>query len=256
MKDRLFPLKPGTKEPAISDWQTKAGKVETNGNVGIATGKGLVVIDIDNYEAWHEIRPELGDVDFTSYPQVTTPRGGRHIYMRVDEAFTNANSFPKGIDVRGDGGFVVAPPTPGYAGTVPTLDSIPLAPATVLNFLRPHTKAAPSTPREELQQSPAAWDRFNGHASNADTAAYLEQLGWTIGHTNRDGVIHLIRPGKTEGTSGTVGAVATGVFYCHTSSDPVFSEETPYDALHVYAHLHHDGDLAAADRAAEARYGG
>ena len=39
MKDRLFPLKPGTKEPAISDWQTKAGKVETNGNVGIATGK-------------------------------------------------------------------------------------------------------------------------------------------------------------------------------------------------------------------------
>ena len=193
MKDRLFPLKPGTKEPAISDWQTKAGKVETNGNVGIATGKGLVVIDIDDYEAWQEVRPELGDVDFTSYPQVTTPRGGRHIYMRVDEAFTNANSFPKGIDVRGDGGFVVAPPTPGYAGTVPTLDSIPLAPATVLNFLRPHTKAAPSTPREELQQSPAAWDRFNGHASNADTAAYLEQLGWTIGHTNRDGVIHVIR---------------------------------------------------------------
>ena len=147
MKDRLFPLKPGTKEPAISDWQTKAGKVETNGNVGIATGKGLVVIDIDDYEVWQEVRPELGDVDFTSYPQVTTPRGGRHIYMRVDEAFTNANSFPKGIDVRGDGGFVVAPPTPGYAGTVPTLDSIPLAPATVLNFLRPHTKAAPSTPR-------------------------------------------------------------------------------------------------------------
>lgn len=256
MKDRLFPLKPGTKEPAISDWQTKAGKVETNGNVGIATGKGLVVIDIDDYEAWQEVRPELGDVDFTNYPQVTTPRGGRHIYMRVDEAFTNANSFPKGIDVRGDGGFVVAPPTPGYAGTIPTLDSIPLAPATVLNFLRPHTKAAPSTPREELQQSPAAWDRFNGHASNADTAAYLEQLGWTISHTNRDGVIHVIRPGKTEGTSGTVGAVATGVFYCHTSSDPIFSEETPYDALHVYAHLHHDGDLAAADRAAEARYGG
>jgi len=46
------------------------------------------------------------------------------------------------------------------------------------------------------------------------------------------------------------------VFYCHTSSDPIFNEETPYDALHVYAHLHHDGDLAAADKAAEARYGG
>ena len=41
------------------------------------------------------------------------------------------------------------------------------------------------------------------------------------------------------------------MFY-YTSSDPVFSEETPYDALHVYAYLHHDGDLAAADRAAEA----
>jgi hypothetical protein len=257
MKDRLFPLKPGTKEPAINDWQTKAGNVETNGNVGIATGDGLVVIDIDDYEAWSEVRPELGDVDFTSYPQVTTPRGGRHIYMRVDEAFTNANSFPKGIDVRGDGGFVVAPPTPGYQGTVPTLDLIPLAPSTVLSYLRPRrTEPSTTTSRDDLKASPAAWDRFNGHATNQDTANYLEQLGWTIGHTGRDDIIHVIRPGKTEGTSGTVGAVAPGVFYCHTSSDPVFSEETPYDAIHIYAHLHYGGDYAAADKAAEARYGG
>lgn len=106
------------------------------------------------------------------------------------------------------------------------------------------------TPRSELLESPFTWDRYNGAATSEHTASLMEQLGWTRSFTTRAGVIHLERPGKDEGsTSATVGAVAEGVLYVHTSSDPLFDEATPYDAADVYAQLHHGGDRAAAERA-------
>jgi len=53
---RVFPLEPGKKTPAVKGWQAKATKNEqtirkvwTHGsfNIGVVTGDGLIVIDVD-----------------------------------------------------------------------------------------------------------------------------------------------------------------------------------------------------------------
>lgn len=74
-------------------------------NIGIATGakSGIVVLDIDN-ESFLEEVPET--------VECFTGGGGRHLYFRCPEwhVKNTANVLP-GLDSRGDGGYVVAPPS-------------------------------------------------------------------------------------------------------------------------------------------------
>lgn len=92
-------------------------------NLAIATGQGLVVLDLD-------VDPSKGldgvaalaalGVDVPATRTVRTPRGGVHLYFRTDAAPDVANSQGKlgpGIDVRGRGGYVVAPPSLHCRGT-------------------------------------------------------------------------------------------------------------------------------------------
>lgn len=119
----VFPLKPGQKSPAFKGWQAKSttdaavirawwGKNPAF-NIGIDCGKsGLTVIDYDaaggkegltirdNWRQSH-IMPDTWTV--------RTPRGGVHEYYRATGK-TAAGLYP-GVDVRGVGGLVAAPPS-------------------------------------------------------------------------------------------------------------------------------------------------
>ena len=86
----------------------------SNANVGIATGAGLVVIDVDarhgggdtlaELEARHGRLPETVSVE--------TGGGGEHLYFRTDaEVRNSAGELGPGLDVRGAGGYAVAPPS-------------------------------------------------------------------------------------------------------------------------------------------------
>src|SRR5262249_23231989 len=44
-------------------------------------------------------------------PRVLTGGGGVHLYFAVDQPLGNRTGLAPGIDLRGDGGFVVAPPS-------------------------------------------------------------------------------------------------------------------------------------------------
>lgn len=120
-----FPLKPNSKRPDLPSWQayqTKRATIEQIGawvdddpsrNIGIATGavSGVVVLDLDSPAA--AAAAALKGVPATV--EALTPRG-RHLYFRYDpdQPITVAvggtgNSLPTGVDVRGDGGYVVAP---------------------------------------------------------------------------------------------------------------------------------------------------
>jgi len=81
-------------------------------NVGIVTGaiSGLCVVDIDEPEG-HEALSEFIP-DSLLMPSVETPRGGRHLYFRFpsEPIGNNARVIP-GCDFRGEGGYVVAPPS-------------------------------------------------------------------------------------------------------------------------------------------------
>ena len=89
-------------------------------NIGIATGSisgGIVVIDIDidedkgvyGDESLREWESEHGELPETW--RAITGRGGYHIYYRSDEKIKNATNLYPGIDIRGEGGYVVAPPS-------------------------------------------------------------------------------------------------------------------------------------------------
>lgn len=91
-------------------------------NVGIATGpeSGLVVLDVDvdlqkgtdGEASLRELEANHGQMPMTV--EAETGRGGRHILFHYPEVGAIKNSAGKvgaGIDVRGDGGYVVAPPS-------------------------------------------------------------------------------------------------------------------------------------------------
>lgn len=89
-------------------------------NVGIVTGEpsgGLVVIDIDVDEdkgkdgfaaivAWQQ---EHGN--FPGTVTARTGRGGWHLYYRSNKLYKNGQNANLSIDLRGDGGYIVAPPS-------------------------------------------------------------------------------------------------------------------------------------------------
>ncbi len=96
-----------------------------NANVGIVTGEvsGIIVLDIDGEKGLRSLESVgLPFEDLPVSPTVNTGGGGKHIYYRYpeDENFqTKAGVLPK-VDIRGKGGFVVAPPSMHMSGTAYT----------------------------------------------------------------------------------------------------------------------------------------
>lgn len=117
------------KIPTSSDWPTKASsepemivdmwKKHPTANVGIATGpkSGIIVFDFDIKNGVNGIQslrqrfPDITEEEFN--PHVETPSGGLHLYFKWDENYpvTTAAGVLEGIDIRGDRGFVMAPPS-------------------------------------------------------------------------------------------------------------------------------------------------
>jgi predicted P-loop ATPase len=82
-------------------------------NVAIATGAGLLVVDIDG-KAGEESLSKLEDENGVLPDTVScvTGSGGVHYYFRVDVSIkSSAGNLGDGIDIRCDGGYVVAPPS-------------------------------------------------------------------------------------------------------------------------------------------------
>jgi hypothetical protein len=103
-----------TDEATITMWWQRW----PDANVGIATGKksNIVAIDIDLQHGGEETLRAMeecqGPLPLT--PETITGNGGRHVFFRYPAEGTIKNSAGKlgpGIDVRGEGGYVVAPPS-------------------------------------------------------------------------------------------------------------------------------------------------
>ncbi|MCJ7833851.1 bifunctional DNA primase/polymerase [Cuneatibacter sp. NSJ-177] len=126
----VFPLKPKSKFPAtengfhsattdreeISRWWDK----HPDYNIGIATGSisgGVFVIDLDidedkglnGYEVLKEWQREHGDLPETW--MAITGRGGYHLFYKDNSTVRSKVGIYEGVDIRGDGGYVVAPPS-------------------------------------------------------------------------------------------------------------------------------------------------
>ncbi len=81
-------------------------------NIGICTGDGLMVLDVDPENGGSTVGLSLPDTR-----RVVTHSGGEHWYYRVrGDVRNSAGQVGVGLDIRGDGGYVIAPPSLGYTG--------------------------------------------------------------------------------------------------------------------------------------------
>ena len=125
---RVFPCKPRDKVPATAhgckDATTDPAQIAAwwDGtylyNVGLATGGGLVVLDVDiNHSAGKYGDETLAELEAQHGPlpetwMCLTGGGGVHYYFACDDpALTVGTGFAPGLDYRGAGGYVVAPPS-------------------------------------------------------------------------------------------------------------------------------------------------
>jgi hypothetical protein len=121
----VFPIKPGQKTPltahGVKDATTDTQKINgwwtkwPDANIAVACGKasGIYVLDVDVTED--------GKVDgretlrsLPTLPQGVrqeTPRGGFHAFYHTDDPPANKNSFLPGLDLRGEGYYVLLAPS-------------------------------------------------------------------------------------------------------------------------------------------------
>ena len=121
----VLAVKSNNKEPLYdSELQPNGGKSATNdyeiaeklfkkypdANIGIATGKisGINVIDLDDKSAVANLKEVGLEIPKTRY--VKTPRG-YHFYIEYDENLSQTAGLVDKVDVRADGGYVLAPPS-------------------------------------------------------------------------------------------------------------------------------------------------
>lgn len=126
----VFPLKYRDKVPltrnGCKDATTDAAQIKAwwqkypNANIGLATGsvsQNIFVIDldidedrgIDGYHSLEDWQREHGD--FPETWTAITGRGGYHLYYRGNGRVKNRAGIIDGVDIRGNGGYVVAPPS-------------------------------------------------------------------------------------------------------------------------------------------------
>ena len=216
---------------------------------------------------------------------VVSPSDGRHLLYRVDgpvdgntKLARNANSETL-IETRGEGGFVVLPPSHGtvhpsgkpWRTSRGAFDSIVTLTvderAALFAVARSFDEAPAPKPVQPVTSSQRArlkqwrpdcvigdswFDAVVAHLESTWTMqALLEHYGWTHVYDDRHGRQLLRRPGKDEGVSGSVNG--NGRFHPFSSSTPFPSARADkgaptYDLLDVIAVYEHQGDRQAAAR--------
>jgi len=94
---------------AVQEWFTKFPQT----NIAVVTGKisNLVIIDIDPRHGGNEER--FKDIITV---KSRTGGGGMHIYFQFEGGIENKAGIQEGIDVRGEGGYAVLPPSDHESG--------------------------------------------------------------------------------------------------------------------------------------------
>jgi predicted P-loop ATPase len=167
----VFPCRPRAKEPAnrhgFKEATTEKGSIVAawtargTANVAIATGKvsGLVVLDVDprngGDQSLHELERLHGPLPETV--SVATGGGGRHFYFAAPIDVVGSGRAADGLDVKGDGGYVIAPPSihpsgGGYTWARPP-GSVPLAACPDWVRPAPRAKAVKTAPPDDASTS-------------------------------------------------------------------------------------------------------
>jgi len=117
----MFPCK--DKRPLVTNWQELATDSEAQYlkwsaqypgcDWGVKTGEGLVVLDFDVKSGGMETFKSF-ESSLPSTFKVKTKNGGLHLYFSTEKPLRNKVGLLPGMDVRGEGGYVIAAGSDGY----------------------------------------------------------------------------------------------------------------------------------------------
>lgn len=256
------------KSPAQpTNWKNgfEADKFADAYGIGLICGqisRGLECLDFDNHfgdarkimHRYLEI-PEVKEIyQHHRLPIESTMSGGFHLLFRCDKNEGNRKlalrlspeNRPEAIiETRGEGGYFVASPTPGYSVIRNDIFSI----ATISEIERAILidNAASlnewTTPiKTEYENNDRPGDLYNRSTdATGQTISLLKESGWTEVTPDK-----WRRPGKKEGISATFGKVAPNVFYVFSSNAYPFDSNKAYLPFQVLALLKFNGDFKAA----------
>jgi len=239
--------------------------------IGLITGAasgGLECIDFDNHfgdakDVLSEFFKMEGVKDIIQKHQLpveSTVSGGFHLIYRCEVIEGNKKLANRPrlledgntiddvlIETRGEGGYFVVAPTPGYR--VIYNDILKVANISseerdvLLSSCRTFNKSAKIIQKSE-EEKDRAGDMYNRSAGAIDDMMFaLREHGWV---EVKDGIWR--RPGKSKGISATLGRVAPGIFYNFSSSASPFESEKGYTPFAVVSILKYGGDFKAFAR--------
>lgn len=147
--------------------------------IGAAMGRaaGLFAVDVDLYkgpeaELWLKDQREQGNLPPTR--EHTTLRGGVHLIYSSDSAWPNCKPAD-GVDVKGDGGYIIVPPSEGYSVARTGLAAAPRGLVVALEQAKAARSLAPETALEEAILRGADF-----HDSLAQLAARKAADDWSL----------------------------------------------------------------------------
>jgi len=272
---RVIPIAPGEKYPAgIEAWQTIASSnpatvtewfttTYKDWGVGICTGRAgarqVFVLDIDEHDPQQSGSDTLADLEaehgkLPDTVTVLTPTGGRHLYFTTPIAIRNdaGKRLGPGLDIRGDGGQVLAPPTIHPTGKPYAFEEgysiTDILPADAPDWLIKRLTAEPKIDRTRpadgdifLTDPNSPSTRYN-NATNWQTI--LTNDGWTYVYQGTDGTEYWRRPGKTTGISASLNHNGNDALIVFSSNAPV--PEGGYSRFGYHAQRHHQGSWKQA----------
>jgi hypothetical protein len=166
------------KHPCLKDWPRLASTTPAEvrhwwqrwplANVGLLTGARFDVLDLDGPPGVEALRASLSQRDPAEHPGpvARTGGGGWHL-LYAPTGLGNRVGLLPGVDWRGRGGVVVAPPSRHasgrrYAWVRPLVAELPAVPDRLRRLLVP-----PAVERASAPPAPAAGDRAERYARSA-----------------------------------------------------------------------------------------
>ena len=137
-------------------------------NIGMATGavSGTIVLDADSPSAVNDALA-AGEGELTSAPMVRTSKGAHWYIAHPGEPVRNFARKRPGLDFRGDGGYVLIPPSLHKSGTryewhatPEDMGGLPEAPSWLMELLKKKTPDRERTSSDEESDGPLDYGQF------------------------------------------------------------------------------------------------
>ncbi len=281
-KRPLFPWSIYQKQKPTIDEVCRWFKNLTPG-IAVVTGKVsgcLEVVDVDcKYDLSGSLMDDFCELIKEHDPELLpklviarTINKGFHVIYRVSAASVSGNkkialrpATPAErangdkvkvlIETRGEGGYFVTIPTPGYAFTQNHLEKIPIINTEerellftiARSFDQMPIKGLPTNENQKSFQAANLISSFDDFNARGDVPTLLEQSGWRYVYSRADRMFFK-RPGTTESKTSANFHTKLKVFYVFSTSTE-FEGGRGYNPVGVYTILNHGGNFSAASKA-------